>query len=501
MKKKAIILGIAVTMLSACKKDLPSLNVNPKNPSTVPSYTLFTGAEHSLANTMASSNVNLNIFRLIEQQWEETTYTDESNYNLKSRAIPDNVWNAFYTGVLANLEQAKKVIPSDVSDPGLQKNQIAIADILEVYTYYYLVTTYGNIPYSQALDITKPFPKFDDQKTVYYDLLTRLDNDVAAINGDVGFGNGSDIIYDGSGTSWKLFANTLKLKMGITIADYDPAKARSVVESAVSTANGNVGVFTTNNENAMLVYKGETPNTNPIWVDLVQSGRQDFVANSTLISLLQPGNGIPSDPRLPYYFTVNNAGVYSGGAPGANVSFGGNSKPSGPLLVENSIGKVTNPDFPADLLDYPEVEFNLAEAAARGYNVGGTAASHYDAGVLASEEFWGVPAPAAAAYLAQPNVAFATAFNAATPTVTLTPLQKIALQEYLALYNRGWDAWILTRRLNYPVLVAPPTAQSAFPVRFTYPVNEQEVNVVNYNAAAAAIGGDAVTTHLFWDVN
>ncbi|MBS1500534.1 MAG: SusD/RagB family nutrient-binding outer membrane lipoprotein, partial [Bacteroidetes bacterium] len=105
MKKKAIILGIAVTMLSACKKDLPSLNVNPKNPSTVPSYTLFTGAEHSLANTMTSSNVNLNIFRLIEQQWEETTYTDESNYNLKSRAIPDNVWNAFYTGVLANLEQ------------------------------------------------------------------------------------------------------------------------------------------------------------------------------------------------------------------------------------------------------------------------------------------------------------------------------------------------------------------------------------------------------------
>jgi len=502
MKKKAIILGIAAaTMLSACKKDLTSLNVNPKNPSSVPSYSLFTGAEHSLASTMASSNVNLNIFRLIEQQWEETTYTDESNYNLKSRAIPDNVWNAMYSSVLINLEQAKKVIPTDVSDAAQRKNEIAIADILEVYSYYYLVTTYGNIPYSQALDITKPFPVFDDQKTVYYDLLTRLDADIAALDASGSSYGAADVIYGGDPTDWKLFANTFKLKMGITIAAYDATKAQAVVESAVSTTNGNTGVFTSNDQNAAFKFLSATPNTNPIWVDLVQSGRQDFVANSTLINILQPGNGIPSDPRLPYYFTVNNAGVYAGGDPGANVSFGGNSKPSGPLLVSGSVGKVTNPDFPADLLDYPETEFNLAEAAARGFNVGGSAASHYTAGVIASEEFWGVSSGAAATYAALPTVAFATAVNPTAPATALTPLQKIALQEYLALYNRGWDAWILTRRLNYPVLLAPSTAQSDFPVRFTYPVNEQEVNITNYDQAAAAIGGDVVTTHLFWDVN
>jgi hypothetical protein len=500
MKKKAIILGVAATILTGCTKDLTKLNVDPKNPSTVPSYSLFTGAEHSLANTMASSNVNLNIFRLIEQQWEETTYTDESNYNLKSRAIPDNVWNAFYSSVLINLEQAKKVIPTDVTDATQQKNEIAIADILEVYTYYYLVTTYGNIPYSQALDISKPFPKFDDQKTVYTDLLTRLDTDIKALAGGASYG-AADVIYGGDPTSWGMFANSLKLKMGITIADSDPTTAKTVVESAVSTANGNPGVFTSNSQNALFPYLTATPNTNPIWVDLVQSGRQDFVANSTIIALLQPGEGIPADPRLPYYFTVNNQGVYAGGAPGANVSFGGNSKPSGPLLVAGSIGKITNPDFPGDLLDYPEVEFNLAEAAERGFSVGGSVTSHYNAAVLASESFWGVSDAAAATYLAQPNVAYATAFNPASPATVLKPLQKIALQEYLALYNRGWDAWILTRRLKYPVLIAPSTAQSAFPERFTYPVNEQEVNIVNYNAAAAAIGGDVVTTKLFWDVN
>jgi hypothetical protein len=497
MKKKAMIL-VLVSMLSACTKDIQNLNVNPKNPLTVPSYSLYTNAQHALVNTLTSSNVNLNIFRLIEQQWEETTYTDESNYNLKSRAIPDNIWDNLYTTVLANLEQSKKLIPTDVSDAAQQKNEIAITDITEVYTYFYLVTTYGNIPYSQALDINQPFPKFDDAKTIYYDLLSRLDTDIAALHANASgasFG-GADLIYSGDPTKWEKFANTLKLKMGVIISDSDPTKAATVITSAISTSN-NSGVFTSNDDNAVFQYLTATPNTNPIWVDLVQSGRQDFVANSTIMSFLQPTVGI-ADPRLPYYFTLNNKGLYTGGDPGANCSFGGNSKPSGPLLVDSSIGKITNPDFPGDLLDYAETQFYLAEAAAKGL-IGGSAATYYNAGVLASESFWGVSDVDAAAYLAQPSVAFATA--TAPDGSALTDLQKIALQGYLALYNRGWDAWILTRRLDYPTFPAPESALSGFPVRFTYPINEQNVNVTNYNAAASAIGGDVVTTKLFFDKN
>jgi hypothetical protein len=37
-------------------------------------------------------------------------------------------------------------------------------------------------------------------------------------------------------------------------------------------------------------------------------------------------------------------------------------------------------------------------------------------------------------------------------------------------------------------------------LRFTYPVQEQNLNVTNYNAATAAIGGDNVATRIFWDV-
>lgn len=486
--KRIVSIFVLLTVFSACTKDLTKYSVDPKSPAVVPSYALFTYAQRILTNTVTSSSVNLNIFRLIEQQWEETTYTDEANYDLTTRTIPDADWNAFYRDVIGNLQTAKKLIATDVTDAGQQKNEIAIADILEVYSYYYLITTFGNVPYSEASDVNKPFPKYDDAKTVYYDLLNRLDADITALSSSAASYGSADIVYGGDPTKWKKFANTFKLKMGITIADFDDAKAKAVVQSAV---NSNGGVFTSNADNATYAYLASSPNTNPIWVDLVQSGRQDFVAASTVINYLQP-TGFTADPRLPYYFTTNSSGAYAGATPGASATFSSFSKPSGPLLVATSIGKITNPDFPGLLLDYSETEFNLAEAVSRNYITSGTVESHYNAGILASEAYWGVSSTDAAAYLLQSNVAYTTAAGT-------TALQKIGVQKYLALYNRGWDAWIESRRLDVPTLTAPSTAVSAFPVRFTYPINEQNVNVVNYNQASAAIGGDAVTTRLFFD--
>ncbi len=489
--KKTVLIFVLVSVLSACTKDLTKLNVDPKNPALVPSYTLFTQGERVLTNNMTSSNVNLNIFRLIDQQWQETTYTDESNYNLNTRQIPDNVWEAMYVQSLSNLNQAKKLIPTDVADAKTQKNEVAITDILQVYGFYYLLTTFGNVPYSEAFNIQNTFPKFDDAATVYADLLKRLDADIAALDPTGGSFANADVIYGGDPAQWKKFANSFKLKMGITIADVSPALAQSTVESAVTS-----GVFQSNADNALFNYLSAPPNTNPIWVDLVQSGRQDFVGCSTMVNYLLA----QTDPRLPYYFTTITSDPTSGYAgldPGENGAFGDNSKPSGPLLVAGSVGQITNPNFPGLLLDYSETEFNLAEAVHRGYAVGGTEESHYNAAITASITYWGASAASAAAYLTQANVLFPTAGSATDK------IHAIAFQKYLALYNRGWDAWIETRRLDYPVLNPPPPdlRQSDFPVRFTYPVNEENTNSVNYKQASQAIGGDVVTTKLWFDVN
>ena len=86
MKKSIIIAALCVLGVS-CSKNITQLNTDPKNPSAiVSSASLFTNAERTFASTLASTSVNLNIFRLVEQYWQETTYTDESRYDIVTRA-------------------------------------------------------------------------------------------------------------------------------------------------------------------------------------------------------------------------------------------------------------------------------------------------------------------------------------------------------------------------------------------------------------------------------
>src|SRR3954470_14550183 len=92
MKKILSITLLSALLWSSCIKDLTKLNVDPKNPNVVPSYTLFSNAEKQFTDLVATTDVNINIFRLLAQHWTETTYTDESNYDISSRDIPVFWW-------------------------------------------------------------------------------------------------------------------------------------------------------------------------------------------------------------------------------------------------------------------------------------------------------------------------------------------------------------------------------------------------------------------------
>jgi hypothetical protein len=189
-----------------------------------------------------------------------------------------------------------------------------------------------------------------------------------------------------------------------------------------------------------------------------------------------------ADPRLPKYFTPIN-GAFVGGTYGTSNNYTLFSKPAAQII---------DPEFRGVLLDYAEVEFLLAEAVERGFNVGGTAADHYNMAVTASILDWGGTATQATEYLAKPQVNYATG--------GANFKEKIGVQKWIALYNRGWDAWTEWRRLDYPQLQAPADAFSpSVPVRLTYPVLEQTLNPTNYSQAVSSMGQDVLTTKLFWD--
>ena len=496
MKKIIILTLTSAMLLGACKKNLTDLNIDQKNPINAPSHALFTNAEKYMTDWLTTPSVTYNITDQIAQYWTETTYRDESNYNLGNRDIPLNFWNKLYNDALNNYEQAKKLIPTDVADLGQARNELDMTDILEVYTYYYLVNTFGNIPYTQANNIDKfPFPEYDDAKTIYASLLTRLDTAIAGLDaGSASFG-ADDILYGGDVAAWQKFANSLKLKMAMLIADEDPGTAKTKVVEAIAA-----GIFTSNADNAIFRYTGVTPNANPIWVDVIQSNRNDFVIANTLLDAMVTLD----DPRRDKYYTNENSGADIGGTVGDNNTWNNYSN----IYWSDVKGTIVDPGAPSDLLDYAEVSFLLAEAVERNF-ISGSAETYYNNGVTASLAYWGVPDADITTYLAQPKVAYATApggvgAGAIGSTGVNTAgehwKQAIGMQKYLALYLRGLDAWTEIRRLHYPAMAVPTDAKSPFPWRYTYPSNEQTANGTAYKAAVSAIGGngDKVTTKIFW---
>ena len=474
MKRIFLVFVPLLFLASACTEDLASLNVETKKPAAIPAPTLFSNAVKSLAGNLATASVNTNVFRFTTSQWAMAVYQDEAQYDFSTRAIPQGWWTTMYRDVLADLNEASRLIAADKTlTAGEQANKLAIIDIMSVYTYSTLVNTFGNVPYSEALNSTNLFPKYDDAATISKDLLARLNNDLTKLNAaSPAFASGEDLVYKGSVSKWIKFGNTLRMKLGMMLADVDATAAKAAVEAS------DAGAISSASDNGLFAYLAASPNQNPLYVDIVTGGRQDYIAAKDLMDKLLGWN----DPRTGLYFSKNNAGNYAGGIVGKTNTF---------VDFSRAGAKVILPDAPYVFADYTETEFLRAEAKERGFNVAGTAEDHYKNGIKSSIVYWGASSADADAYLAQDAVAYSTAAG--------DWKQKIGTQKWIALYNRPYEGWTELRRLDWPKITPPVNAKSGFPTRFSYPLNEQTLNGTNYTSAASAIGGDLVTTKLFWD--
>ncbi|NOU16109.1 MAG: SusD/RagB family nutrient-binding outer membrane lipoprotein [Bacteroidales bacterium] len=483
--KKILIFISVLFVLAACSK-LEDLNVNTKAFTSATGPSVFNGTVRAFFNQMATFNVNQNNTELFVQHFTETTYLDESRYDMVTRPVPQNHNNIMYRNVLMNLKEAKRLFTvrtaiQDGISQGQRDNQLAIVEIMSIFAWSNVIETFGDMPYSEALDILNVSPKYDDAFTVYKDLIVRLDAALASMDAaEGGMGATFDNIYNDDVAMWIKFGNSLKLRMGLMLADKDATLSQTTVNSAITA-----GVFTSG-EKFSLEYLGASPNQNPVYTELVVSGRSDFVVANTLADACNATN----DPRRVGFMWTQVGGIYKGGVVGKSSGYTTYSH------VDNS--QLTS-EREVVLMDYVEVEFLLAEAAARGgYTGAGVAATHYANAVTESITNWGGTSAEAATYLAQPTVDYATLI------ATQPWKQVIGTQAWIAYYMRGFSAWTSWRRLDYPRLIAAVDHVqdvNGIPQRYSYPISEQTLNHDSWAAAVAlmTVGGDNAMTPLFWD--
>lgn len=83
-------------------------------------------------------------------------------------------------------------------------------------------------------------------------------------------------------------------------------------------------------------------------------------------------------------------------------------------------------------------------------------------------------------------------------------LQKIAVQKWIALFDRSFEAFFEWRRLGYPELdpgANPGETNGTIPRRGKYSTTEAALNQANYGAAVNRQGPDTFTTRIWIDAN
>ncbi len=356
MRYKILSVFAALAAITACS-DLTSINQNPNGPVDVPPPSILPNVIQTVVGGVNGVNsLNIRGGGLWVQYYSEIQYRDEDKYLVRSGT--SGGWG-FYNGALEDIR--RMIIKGEANKT---PNWSAVGRIMKSYVFSVMTDAMGNLPYSQALKgDTVLNPAYDTQQAIYNGMLADLaqaNTDIDLAPAAVGFSDG-DLMYGGKMAKWKRFGNSLRLRLAIHLSKADPTKAASEAAAAVAA-----GVFTSNADNAQLMYLATSPNRNPIYNDA--QGRDDYGMSKTFVDSLTSF----ADPRLPVFAQINPAGTGYQGLPN-----GLNDGEGTPIVNISRFGAFwrSTPNAPMYLLTYSEVLFLEAEAAERGWIPGGTRTS------------------------------------------------------------------------------------------------------------------------------
>lgn len=455
----------------------------------------------------------------------------------------DESWRLVYQKVFKNI-QVMNVI---AKEKGL-KRHIAIGQVLEAYSMVTLVDFFGDVPYTEALNITNLSPKADKGADVYAKALTLLDEAIVNFNAVVPAVPKNDFYYNKDWAKWIRLANSIKLKIFLqsrlvntaAITNFNTIIASNNFIKAGEDFEFNWGVSNTNPDSRHPQYVDSYSTTGVTVIGFYQS--------NWLMNEMINGKSI-RDPRLRFYFfrQVNNVVVneqvlrcsvepapahYVAGnypwcilanntgywgrdhgndegippdtqrrtAPGvypAGGRFDGDNFATINTITMGARGNGVTPILLASTIDFwrAEAVFFGGVGSARQFMLDGVQKSFTKVRGFVSRDATALTAfvPATTvdtAYL----TAIGAKYDAATTNVTRTDV--IITEMFISLYGNGIDAYNAYRRTGSPRSLQPNVEPNpgAFIRSFFYPASEANTN--------PKIGQKpGVTVQVFWDTN
>lgn len=386
---------------------------------------------------------------------------------------------------------------------------LALGKFFRAFYFLNLTLTFGDVPYSQALQgesqETYTPPVYDKQKDVFKGILAELKeaNDLLANENSIIAG---DIIYKGDVTKWRKAINAFRLKVLLLLSKKE-ADADLNIKSTFAQIVTNEPLFESNSDDAQLVFLDQEGNRYPEFNS--SSYGSGMYMDSTFIRRLQDRE----DPRLFIYCTqtknaednglaIDDFSAYEGGDPAAPYSEVNTKAANGKTSKVNNRYHKDPTTEPMVVIGFSEQQLIIAEGIVRGW-VAGDAAEYYNDGVKASFKFYQTYAKGLGQYVSE---SIATAYlakpinNLATAATNEEKIEKIIMQRYLrAFLQSPWGPFFDHLRTGYPSFRRP--AGVNIPFRWIYPQAEYNTNADNVAAAIQSQfgeGNDKISSQPWW---
>lgn len=469
IKKFKILWILALTGIMLSCEEYLDINTDPNNPTTAPLQGLLTTTTFETGTNMYRTGIITSYFVQYLASPNPASSTD-----VQEEVSYGTAWYRIYNVMtdLADLEIQAEALGAD--------NYLAVAQLLKAVHLGLAVDLWGEVPYSEAFFAESLTPAFDDDASLYQEVLQLLDQGISNLesgNSTVTMGD-DDFIYGGDLEKWLKFGYSLKaryLNHLTKTGSYDAAAVLTAVE------NG----FESNQDDATMIYFEEEINP---WADEAIDNQAlllgGWISEQTVEALDGTIKDI-FDPRTPFLFAPNDEGEFVGTENGAGR---GDAPELGARSVLFPGLFYTSRTSPVLISTYAELKMIEAEAALRNNNTS-RAYEAYLEGIEAHMDMLGLPDELKQPYLTDPVIAVGAD--------NLT-LEEIFREKYIVMFLNP-EAWVDARRYDYQYedMELPanhnPDLNGQFIRRLAYPDSETNRN------SQSIPDGVTLGTRIFWD--
>lgn len=476
---KILVVGGLMSVLSSCN-DYLDINTDPNRVSEAALSTQLTGC------LTASSNAQyLAAFTLSQITQHLAAAAANSATDIHGETRLAGAWSTLYLG-MTNMADLIKLADSRQSP-----HYAGIAQVLLAYNLGTTTDIWGDVPFSQAFDITKTFyPTYDAQQNVYQNIQKLLDDAIVNLNktSSVFVPRTDDLVFSGDLAKWRRLANSLKARYALHLTKKGANAAATAALAAL-----NAGALTANTDDMQVAYNATI--VNPWHSIALGNNTGNFLVRHSE-QLADAMNGVSYgiwDPRLP---------IIAGARTGVTNTWKGNVNGSGAGGTLDFLTTTWHSAQIAPIIMMTFSEQKFIEAEARFLANGGTATSvgttteaynAYLAGITANLTKLGVADTARTRYLAAPQVAVGAS--------NLT-LAHIMTEKWKALFIQA-EAWVDMRRYDYSPTIYKDLS---LPVGHTAALSGQWIRRAEYPLNEFSRNGEQVrkaqkapTAKIWWD--